>query len=123
MSKDLSMKTKLFFALTLITLSSIANAAELASNDELISAITGNTVQGSMQASGVYTEYYADGGVVYGLDYTAKWSVEGNSMCWVYEGSPKDCWNAIVTADQINWIKNGKSLGTGTILEGNPNNF
>ena len=117
------MKTKLFFVLTIMILFPFANAAELASNDELIKAITGNTVQGSMQASGVYTEYYAEGGEVYGHNYTAKWSIEGNTMCWVYEGSPKDCWNATVIGDQINWMKDGKSLGTGTILVGNPNNF
>ncbi|MFT6389449.1 MAG: hypothetical protein ACJAUP_002842 [Cellvibrionaceae bacterium] len=42
-------------------------------------------------------------------------------MCWVFEGSPKDYWNVTVIGDRINWMKNGKSLGTSTILVGNPN--
>ena len=82
-----------------------------------------NTVQGSMDASGVYTEFYAADGTVHGADYTSAWFVEDDTMCWVYEGSPKDCWHASIDGDQIGWIKEDQELGTGTILSGNPNNF
>ncbi len=101
----------------------VANTVELATSDDLTEAVAGNTILGSMQASGVYTEYYADGGVVYGHNYNAKWSIDNNTMCWIYVGSPKDCWNATRSGDQISWMKDGKGLGTGTILVGNPNNF
>ena len=74
-----------------------------------------------MSDTGAYTEFYAADGVVHGPNYKAKWSVEGNTMCWVYEGSPKDCWNASIKGDQVSWVKDGKSGGTGTILSGNPN--
>lgn len=42
-------------------------------------------------------------------------------MCWVYEGSPKACWDAGIEGDQIRWIKDGTSQGTGTIRPGSPN--
>jgi hypothetical protein len=84
---------------------------------------TGKTIHGSMDAMGPYAEYYTADGVVHGKDYKAKWSVEGDKMCWVYEGSPKDCWDVELTGDQVRWLKNGKSEGTGTVVEGNPNNF
>jgi len=60
---------------------------------------------------------------VHGKDYKATWSVEGDKMCWVYEGSPKDCWDVELSGDQVRWVKDGKPQGSGTIVEGNPNNF
>ena len=97
--------------------------AQNATGSEITAAIKDNTVQGSMDASGAYTEFYAEDGTVFGPDYKAAWSVEGDQMCWVYEGSPKDCWDAGIEGDQIQWIKDGTSQGTGTILPGNPNSF
>lgn len=62
-------------------------------------------------------------GSVRAKDYRARWSVEGDSMCWAYEGQPKDCWQVSVKGDQIKWIKGGKVLGSGARLKGNPNRF
>lgn len=87
-----------------------AHAADRATGEQISEAITGNTVQGSMEATGIYTEYYAADGTVHGADYKARWSVEGDTMCWVYEGSPKDCWNASIEGDQIGWIKKKRHL-------------
>ena len=117
------MKLKLLIATTVVVPFASAHAANLATGQQISDAVTGNTVQGSMAASGVYTEYYAADGVVHGADYKAKWSVEGDTMCWVYEGSPKDCWSVSIDGDQVSWVKEGKSVGTGTIVSGNPNNF
>ena len=103
-----------------------ANAADanaLASGPQLKKAIAGNTVQGSMDAAGKYTEFYAKDGTVRGKDYQAKWSIEGDTMCWVYTGQPKDCWRAIIKGDSMKWIKDGKVQGTGTIVQGNSNRY
>ena len=43
-----------------------ALAQDAASGDAIKAAITGNTVQGSMLASGVYTEFYAADGTIRG---------------------------------------------------------
>ncbi len=98
-------------------------AAELAKGPAISAAISGNTVQGNMDSSGPYAEHYSADDVVHGKDYKAKWSVEGDTMCWVYEGTPKDCWGVEIAGDQVKWVKDGKAQGTGTILPGNPNNF
>lgn len=121
--KGLIMKAKLFLAIAMLVPLTAANAAELATSDRISKAVSDNTVQGSMDASGAYTEYYEVGGVVHGKDYKAKWSVENNTMCWVYEGAEKDCWNVAIKGNKISWIKDDKSQGTGTILPGNPNKF
>ncbi len=108
------------------SLATAANSAEpppppLASGAQIRQAVAGNTVEGSMDASGRYTEFYAADGSVRAKGYKARWSIEGDSMCWVYEGQPKDCWQAALKGGQIRWIKGGKVLGSGTVVKGNPN--
>ena len=75
------MKTFITAAAFILTLGSNAFAGESASGVQINSAISGNTVQGSMVASGVYTEFYGADGVIKGKDYTGKWRVSGDTMC------------------------------------------
>lgn len=117
------MKTLILTTVATLAVGTTAYAADLATGQQISDAISGNTVQGSMEASGVYTEYYGADSVVRGADYTATWMIEGDMMCWLYEGSEKDCWNAKIDGDQIEWVQGGETLGNGTILSGNPNNF
>jgi hypothetical protein len=98
-------------------------AAEMAKGDAIQAAVSGNTIQGNMDTTGPYAEHYGADGVVHGKDYKAKWSIEADTMCWVYDGTPKDCWNLEIAGDRVKWIQNGKAQGGGTILPGNPNNF
>jgi hypothetical protein len=117
---------KRFILLLLITLAGGASAAEqtpLASGQQLKNSIAGNTVQGSMDGAGRYTEFYAKDGTVRSKDYQAKWSIEGDQMCWVYEGQPKDCWRATIKGNTVKWVKDGKVQGSGTIVQGNSNRY
>lgn len=119
----MSKLTTISAAMGLLVLTAVPALADMATGDQIKAAITGNTVQGSMDSSGAYTEFYAEDGTAFGKDYKAAWSVEGDTMCWVYEGTPKDCWGVEVAGDQVKWVKDGKAQGTGTIVKGNPNNF
>ena len=110
-------------ALSFLLLISAASPALAATGDEIRAAISGNTVQGNMDSSGPYAEFYDAGGAIKGKDYTGKWTVEGDAMCFEYEGSPKDCWTVDIKGDQVRWIKDGASQGTGTIMKGNTNGF
>jgi len=94
-----------------------------ATGDEIRAAISGNTVQGNMDSSGPYAEFYDASGTIKGKDYTGKWTVEGDAMCFEYDGTPKDCWNVELSGDQVRWLKDGASQGTGTIVKGNANGF
>ena len=100
-----------------------ALAQDAASGDAIKAAIAGNTVQGSMVASGVYTEFYAADGTIRGKDYTGAWRVVGDSMCFKYGADPEACWAVGLAGDQVTWLKDGKADGTGTIVPGNPNGF
>jgi hypothetical protein len=97
-------------------------ATDLATGDAIRGAISGNTVQGSMSASGAYTEFYAADGTIKGADYAGTWTVEGDTMCFAYGEAP-DCWSVRLAGDQVTWVKDGVDGGTGTILPGNPNGW
>ncbi len=100
-----------------------ASAQDLASAEAIRAALVGNTVQGSMVASGGFTEYYAPDGAIRGPDYSGEWSISGNRMCFGYDGNPASCWAVRVTGRSVVWVGAGGDEGTGTILPGNPNNY
>lgn len=99
-----------------------AHAQELATGAEIVAAISGNTVQGSMTASGAYAEFYAEDGAIKGQGYTGTWAIEGDAMCFDY-GEGKECWNVRIDGEAVTWVQDGADGGTGTIVAGNPNNF
>jgi len=117
------MKTTIAAAAFLCAIGSNALAGAIATGDQINAAISGNTVQGSMIASGVYTEFYGADGVIKGKDYAGKWRVSGDTMCFQYGQDPEACWQVKLEGDQVTWVKEGKDDGSGTIVKGNPNNF
>jgi len=120
------MRKAVFLSVVLATLSLLpvtATAADMLSGDQIRSLVSGNTIQGNMEAGGAYTEFYAEDGTIKGKDYTGVWNVDGDSMCFQYGSDPVSCWQAAKEGDQIQWVKDGKVDGTGTVLPGNPNNF
>jgi hypothetical protein len=118
------MRASLVFSfLALATMAQAADTPPLATGEQLRKAVSGNTVQGSMDGSGRYSEFYAADGTVRSRKYQAKWSIEGDSMCWVYDGQPKDCWRAALKGTSVKWVKDGKVQGTGTVVRGNSEKY
>ena len=101
----------------------LSHAGAVATGEQITAAISGNTVQGSMMASGAYTEFYGADGVIKGKDYAGKWRVNADTMCFQYGQDPEACWQVRLDGDQVTWVKDGKDDGTGTVVKGNPNNF
>ncbi len=114
-------RPSLALSLTLL-LAGPALSQTLATGPEITAAISGNTVQGSMTASGAYTEFYAADGVIKGDGYTGTWTVDGDTMCFSYGEAP-DCWNVRIEGEAVTWVQSGADGGTGTIVAGNPNNY
>ena len=112
---------RLSFVFALLALP--ASAQELASGNAIRSAISGNTVQGSMQASGGYTEFYAADGTIKAADYAGEWSISGDKMCFAYGEDPAQCWAARIAGGQITWVGVAGDEGTGRIVAGNSNGF
>lgn len=117
------MKAVLGAAALLVAMSGSVIAGAVATGDQINAAISGNTVQGSMVAAGAYTEFYGADGVIKGKDYSGKWRVNGDTMCFQYGQDPEACWQVKLDGNQVTWVKDGKDDGTGTIVKGNPNNF
>ena len=112
-----------FFAIAAaLALPIAAQAQDLAKGAEITAAVSGNTVQGNMSASGAYTEFYGADGAIKAKDYTGTWSVVGDTMCFNYGEAP-DCWNVRIEGEAVTWVKDGVDGGTGTVVAGNPNNF
>lgn len=110
------------FAAVAVLSAAPLSAGELASGDEITSAISGNTVQGSMADGSAYTEFYDTDGTIKGADYTGDWRVSDNQMCFDY-GEGENCWGVAIDDDAISWMNGDTADGTGTIVSGNPNDF
>ena len=106
-----------------LALSTPATAADKLSGAQIRAAVSGNTVQGTMEGSGAYAEFYQQDGMIKGDGYTGIWAVEGDAMCFQYGSDPKSCWEVERDGDLIQWLKDGKVEGSGTVAPGNPNNF
>ena len=100
----------------------VPSLAAPATGPQITAAIAGNTVQGDMSGT-PYAEFYAADGMIKGKDYTGKWTVEADTMCFQYGTDPKGCWQVEIEGARVTWLKDGKSEGTGSIVAGNPNNF
>ena len=64
-----------------------------------------NTVQGNMDATGAYAEFYDADGTIKAADYTGEWSIEGDTMCFAYTETPTECWKLIGRATGRGWLR------------------
>lgn len=106
--------------LPLLLLALPAQAQSTASAEVIRAALVGNTVQGSMVASGSYAEYYAPDGTIHATDYKGKWAIRGNKMCFAYGEDPVNCWAAVIGGNHVTWVGAAGEEGSGTITKGNP---
>jgi hypothetical protein len=92
--------------------------------DQIKSTVSNMTVEGKMNDGMEYSEFYGADGTIKGKDYTGKWTIEGNEMCFVYGTDPKkSCYGISKTADGIEWMEDGKAEGTGMMMQGNVRNY
>jgi len=120
-----SLRLKLAGALAgiILIIAVVASAAELLTGEKIRAFLVGNTVQGSMIATGPYSEFYQPDGRVRSKDYIGNWYIDGDQMCFQYFSDPEYCWRVLRDGDAVQWIKDGRVEGTGTVVKGNPNNF
>jgi hypothetical protein len=113
---------KIYFVALLCLMPHLTAAQTMVTGDQIKAAISGNTVQGSMVAGGAYTEFYQVDGLIKGADYTGKWNVKDDQMCFDY-GDGASCWSVRLEGVTVTWVKDGVDDGTGTIVIGNPNGY
>jgi hypothetical protein len=92
--------------------------------DQIKSTVSNMTVEGKMNDGMAYSEFYGADGTIKGKDYTGKWTVEGNEMCFVYGTDPKkSCYGIKKAATGIQWVEDGKVEGDGMVSQGNIRNY
>ena len=100
-----------------------AAAADKLSGDQIRQAVVGNTVEGTMEGTGDYAEFYQTDGTIRAQAYSGIWTIEGDDMCFQYGSDPKMCWEVARDGDTLEWIKDGKVEGTGKVAAGNPHQY
>lgn len=99
-------------------------AAALADAAMIRKRIIGNTVTGTMSPDSAYTEFYAPDGSIRGASYQASWSIDADQLCLNFDEAPQhDCYRVKIDGQSLEWHRQNEVQGTGTIVEGNPNNF
>jgi hypothetical protein len=112
------------FAVAVLGTAGAAMAGDALNGDEIKAVVADSTVQGKMNDGMAYAEFYQADGTIKGKDYTGKWTIEGDSMCFLEGTDPKKtCYQVGQTADGIEWMQNGKVEGTGTVSKGNINKY
>tara|TARA_B100001079_G_scaffold254075_1_gene248548 strand:+ start:113 stop:628 length:516 start_codon:yes stop_codon:yes gene_type:complete len=84
--------------------------------------IIDHTVTGSMTTGGNYGEYYAPNGRILASDYTGSWTIEDDQLCFDY-GDGIDCYVVAMDGLDVVWYLEGEKVGTGSLQQGNPNDF
>ena len=127
MTPDLRIVTKTFggaSALACVLIAGAAVAGSPLSGDGIKTMMSDVTVEGKMNDGMAYSEFYEADGKIRGKDYSGKWTVEGDSMCFVYSTAPdKMCYEIGDNGNGIDWMQKGKVLGTGTVTKGNVRNY
>ena len=116
------MKSKFLLAAAFV-MAFAGTAFGAATGDQIRAAMTDTTVTGNMDASGPYAEFYQADGAIKGKDYAGTWTIVDDTMCFAYPDTPTECYAVEIEGDQVRWLKDGKSLGTGTMAKGNTNGF
>lgn len=110
-------------ALAVAVLSTAALAYEMLDGDQIRSAVSGNTVEGTMTDQGPYSEYFDPDGTLRAKSYSGTWSIKDNAICIDITGGSSGCWNVGVAEGTLHWFFDGEVLGTGTATPGNTHGY
>lgn len=107
-----------------VSLTLVAVAGDKPTAEEIASAVSDHTYQGSMSKPGSgFAEYYAPDGTIRGDGYMGKWRTEDGVMCFQYGEKPESCFEVTVNGPSMVMYKNGEIDGNGMLIEGNPHEF
>lgn len=118
-----TVKIAAMFTLALLLPAAGASAADTLTGDQIRNTVSDHTVSGNMLESGPYAEFYQADGMIKGDGYTGAWSIDSDAMCFEYDGQQAGCWQVGMEDGMLMWMQDGKVLGDGTAVPGNPNGF
>jgi len=113
-----------------MTVVSSAQAQTAFSDDQIRSALVGNTISG--QESGEpYVEFLRPDGRIDGMGsdgrYTGRWVISRGRMCMSYDdgdgkATPWDCARVVTQGDKVIWVDQGEKSYS-ALSRGNPKNL
>jgi len=117
-------------AVVAMTMASSAKAQTAFSDDQIRSALVGNTISG--QESGeYYVEFLRPDGRIDGMGadgrYTGHWVISRGRMCMSYDeedgkATPWDCARVATRGDRVIWVNQGEKSYS-ALSRGNPRNL
>ena len=120
----------IIFAVAAMTVASSANAQSAFSDNQIRSALIGNTISG--QESGEpYVEFLRPDGRIDGVGsdgrYTGHWVISRGRMCMSYDvedgkATPWDCARVVTQGDRVIWVDQGEKSYS-ALSRGNPKNL
>jgi len=118
----------LSFAVLIFGLSGSNVAADTASAATIREKIVGNTLEGTREEHGPFSDYFAENGLILGTNQGAEWQIKGNQFCVFfreegYEKLQETCFDMSFDGDEVKWLLYGEPLGHAKILPGNPHGY
>ena len=120
----------IILAVVAMTMASSAKAQTAFSDDQIRSALVGNTISG--QESGeYYVEFLRPDGRIDGMGadgrYTGHWVISRGRMCMSYDeedgkATPWDCARVATRGDRVIWVNQGEKSYS-ALTRGNPRNL
>jgi len=120
----------IILAVVAMTMASSAKAQTAFSDDQIRSALVGNTISG--QESGEpYVEFLRPDGRIDGMGadgrYTGHWVISRGRMCMSYDeedgkATPWDCARVATRGDRVIWVNQGEKSYS-ALSRGNPKNL
>ena len=120
----------IILAVVAMTMASSAKAQTAFSDDQIRSALVGNTISG--QESGeYYVEFLRPDGRIDGMGadgrYTGHWVISRGRMCMSYDeedgkATPWDCARVATQGDKVIWVDQGEKSYS-ALSRGNPRNL
>jgi hypothetical protein len=120
----------IILAVVAMTMASSAKAQTAFSDDQIRSALVGNTISG--QESGeYYVEFLRPDGRIDGMGadgrYTGHWVISRGRMCMSYDdgdgkATPWDCARVATRGDRVIWVNQGEKSYS-ALSRGNPRNL
>lgn len=89
--------------------------------------VVGNSVRGTVDGRSFVEHYGKDGSARIKVEnrlMIGRWQVEGEEICFVYPGDPKECYQLKLRGTAVNWVDSKGLIDTsGELVEGNPDNL
>ena len=98
---------------------------EILMGSEIQRLIVGHTLTGQTVKRGEFTDYYRTDGTLRGPGYAGTWVIQNNALCFEITGKEdgKSCWQFGRDGDGFQLISEGKVVGAGSTVKGNPDDL